>query len=166
MLLMSFEHQLKKFKIPGLSALALSAFWLSVKPVLSLQNSPPIDRYQNHEMNHNTKLRNICYPMSYLSNDILLLLPLPAFIPFFPSATFLSSYIEPKPPITLWSYKDTPIRDIAYCFIEDNILPHHITYLVHSCWIDALLWIAILPSWVDKWGKPGEILYRFVPVSI
>ena len=75
-------------------------------------------------------------------------------------------YIEPKPPITLWSYKDPPIRDIAYCFIENNILPHHITYLVHSCWIDALLWIAILPSWVDKWGKPGEILYRFVPVSI
>ena len=36
------EHQLKKVKIPGLCALALSALWLSVKPVLNLQNSRPI----------------------------------------------------------------------------------------------------------------------------
>ena len=39
---MGIEHQLKKVKIPGLSALALSAIWLSVKPVLNLQNSRPI----------------------------------------------------------------------------------------------------------------------------
>ena len=39
---MGIEHQLKEVKIPGLSALALSALRLSVKPVFNLQNSCPI----------------------------------------------------------------------------------------------------------------------------
>ena len=51
-------------------------------------------------------------------------------------------YIEPSHQL-LYGHIKTPIRDIAYCFIENNIWPHHITYLVHCCWIDTLLWIAI-----------------------
>ena len=41
---MGIEHQLKKVKIPGLSALALSACLTFLKPVLNLQNSRPIGR--------------------------------------------------------------------------------------------------------------------------
>ena len=41
---MGIERQLKKVKIPGLSALALSACLTFLKPVLNLQNSRPIGR--------------------------------------------------------------------------------------------------------------------------
>ena len=39
---MGIEHQLKKVKSLGLSALALSACLTFLKPVLNLQNSRPI----------------------------------------------------------------------------------------------------------------------------
>ena len=39
---MGIEHQLKKVKIPGPSALALSACLTFLKPVLNLQKSRPI----------------------------------------------------------------------------------------------------------------------------
>ena len=39
---MGIECQMKKVKIPGLSAVALSAYMTFLKPVLNLQNSRPI----------------------------------------------------------------------------------------------------------------------------